>query len=569
MAVGEQKLLQPRYMAVPLFASYKGLELALKLRTELLGETITSEEESKMFNNIHEWGSDVIVRKVNELKGFYVKTGQIISTRVDIFPRQYTEKLAITQEKLDPLPASVVKDIVRNELLQGAELSEMFSSFDDTPLGSASIAQVHRAQLRDGRLVAVKVQRPNIASKLKADIANLKAFAKVVSPSLRLDYYKVFCELERTLQGELDFFQEAQNCLKVASAVCHSPRNRPLAPPVIVPLPLPGLISKHVLVLEYVNGTSLSTLAQRGGITPGSPEAAFLGEKLWGGLSRAYANMIFGGGIVHGDPHPGNILLTPQGDVVLLDCGQVKELPPSRRTSIAGIVIAALELETIMRTTGKDTQQAVNKERKEELEKKLDDMLKGLGVEFKADASPSCAAAITLMLFGAIDTPLPGGFEQGELSPLSPLAQVFSFPPDFVLLGRASVMLRGIAKRLGLQGGGLGGPWGQAAREVLGMEGMGVSGDYMLATREAHSPPVWAVSPPHLPSPLSRPPSLFREGREGSWRDVWRLWGEGCRVGQAILRRSVASFLDSILSPRAKKRLLGLWLRWRQVKGGV
>lgn len=159
-------------VAFPLFISYKGLAYYVNMKKNLLKETVTASDEEKLYNDLHEKGSQLIVDKIQELKGFYVKTGQIISTRVDIFPQQYTSKLAITQDQLDPLDAKTVKDVVRAELLNGAELSELFSEFDDEPLGSASIGQVHRAKLLDGRQVAVKVQRPGIEAKLlgKQDI---------------------------------------------------------------------------------------------------------------------------------------------------------------------------------------------------------------------------------------------------------------------------------------------------------------------------------------------------------------------------------------------------------------
>jgi hypothetical protein len=105
---------------------------------------------------------------------------QIISTRVDIFPPQYTSKLALLQDSLDPIDSEAVKDVVRKELLQGAPLSDLFEWFDDTPLGSASIAQVHKAKLLDGRVVAVKVQRPGIKDKLLGDIGNLITFALTI-----------------------------------------------------------------------------------------------------------------------------------------------------------------------------------------------------------------------------------------------------------------------------------------------------------------------------------------------------------------------------------------------------
>ena len=96
---------------------------------------------------------------------------------------------------------------MERELLLGEPLESIFTSFEDEPLGSASIAQVHAATLRDGRRVAVKVQRPNCEPKLKGDIANLKSFSRKLASALPVDYYTVFCELERALQGELDFLQ--------------------------------------------------------------------------------------------------------------------------------------------------------------------------------------------------------------------------------------------------------------------------------------------------------------------------------------------------------------------------
>lgn len=314
---------------IPLFSSYQFLKENLKLRRLILKSDIDTSMEEKMWDTIHEWGSDSIADVIKELKGFYVKTGQVISTRVDIFPTQYTSKLATLQDNLDPLDASVVREVISKDLLGGGDLSELFSDFDDTPLGSASIAQVHKAKLLDGRTVAVKVQRPGVEGKLLGDIANIKAFTKFIAGALPIDYYKICCELERTLVDELDFFHEAVNTQKVAAAVAHSPSNQLQTPSVIVPQPLPGLVCKTVMVLEYIDGVPLSKLAlemAERNVTRGSPESVLLGTKLLTALTDAYSSMIFGSGIIHGDPHPGNIFILKDGEVALIDCGQVKQM---------------------------------------------------------------------------------------------------------------------------------------------------------------------------------------------------------------------------------------------------
>jgi aarF domain-containing kinase len=352
--------------AVPLFILYRSLGDAIKLNNVSLGWKISSDE---LFDGLHDYGSDVIVEKIKDLKGYYIKTGQIISTRVDIFPSQYTTKLAITQDRLDPVSTDIIKNVVRRELLGGGELSELFQSFDEEPLGSASIAQVHRATLLNGRVVAVKVQRPGIRAKLMSDIRNLKLFSRALQRSLPIDYFKIFSELEKTLELELDFLHEAQATAKVAAAVAHAPNNRPQNPPVVVPLPMPGLVSTRVMVMEYIQGIPLSQLNEemtRRGVVGGSLESKVLGRKLLTALTDAYASMIFGSGIIHGDPHPGNIFVMEGGEVCLLDCGQVKQLSTEQRLRLAALIIQVRQWEVlseeVQRTTSAQRRAALQKE---------------------------------------------------------------------------------------------------------------------------------------------------------------------------------------------------------------
>ena len=419
---------------VPILAAYKAAEV----RAEYTGASEAATEA--VYEGLHDWGSDRLESAIQELKGFYVKTGQVISTRVDLFPEQYTSKLASLQDDLDPMPADQIKAVVVRELLQGDPLDSIFASFDDEPLGSASIAQVHAATLRDGRKVAVKVQRPNAEPKLRGDIANLKTFSQRLASALPVDYYTVFCELERALQGELDFLAEGQAAMKVHASVSHLADGTPAEPAVQVPLPIAGLSSRRVLVMDYVEGTPLNRLADKmaeRGIKPGSPESILAGRRILTQLTEAFGRMMLGAGFIHGDPHPGNIFVQEGAKVALIDCGQVKQIPTDFRLRLAEAILLVNEWQE----TGGSP----------ELIRLANEKMAGFGVTFLEDAKPEAAAALALLLFGDPDAPMPGGFSNAELSADSPIKAISSFPQELVLLGRATILIKGISKRLGIK----------------------------------------------------------------------------------------------------------------------
>mmetsp|Transcript_30809 Transcript_30809/g.46972 ORF Transcript_30809/g.46972 Transcript_30809/m.46972 type:complete len:608 (-) Transcript_30809:16-1839(-) len=426
---------------LPVLAAYKAKEVELDLRRKTGFNIPDTQEEEQMWADMDEWGSSRIAETIQEMKGFYVKTGQVISTRVDLFPEAYTSKLQELQDGIEAMPFDLVEKVVRQELLDGAPLSELFASFEETPLGSASIAQVHKATLLDGRTVAVKLQRPNVEPKLLGDVANLKRISKTLRDSLPVDYYTVFCELGDALINELDFLAEAQAMRKIDMAISHDTDGTSTSRPVGIPLPVGELVTKRVLVMDFVEGVPLNKLQEKlreRGIEPGSPESKIAGRRILDSLALAFGRMIFGAGFIHGDPHPGNIFIGEGAKVTLIDCGQFKALPRQQRLDVAEIVLAV-----------GDYQNAA-KEEQENTKRKLADLVRGFGVTFMEgkEEDDDLACSVALVLFGDADQTLPGGYSNNELSDESPIKQVASFPQELVLLGRATVLLKGIAKRL-------------------------------------------------------------------------------------------------------------------------
>lgn len=408
------------------------------------------------WHQTHEAGARTLSELISDLKGFHVKVGQVIATRQDLFPEEYSTELANMVDSVNPLPFPLVRRMVEKELLGDMPLGSVFQSFDPEPLGSASIAQVHRARLRDGREVAVKVQRPNIEPQLMSDIGALKGFSYATRSLFPVDYYTVTVELEEQLKDEFDFISEANSMDRIAEVLGRDGQQ----PCVVVPRSIPGLISERVLCMDFVPGVPLSKvreeLERRGiHIEPGSVAEQAFGRRLIKSLSDAFAQMIFGEGLFHADPHPGNVFVMPDGSTALIDFGQTKRLSFRFRKQIAELVVQVSSLE------GQDTNAIAEKELLA-----MERLAESMGVAFLPSAGRECALALALWLFDTSRSTLPGGYETNELSPKNPSRDVASFPRDFVLLCRTTLLIRGLAMKLGIRWS-LASAWREAALQLL------------------------------------------------------------------------------------------------------
>lgn len=238
---------------------------------------------------------------LGRLGGFYAKVGQMLASRPDLVPFAYARELSPLQDSMQPMPGPDVRHIVEQELLNGEPLEQHFSEFSFKPIGSASVAQVHRARLRSGQEVAVKVQRPLMENVMMGDAANLVAVSKTLRGQLNVDYYRVFTEMANQLVQEFDFAIEAE-AMDWTSSLLEN--EFPGGCPLRVPRSIPGLVSKRALCMTYVQGTPISRLGQNlslRGLSWRNVAARVAGKRLLSALTDAYAVMLLREGRFHGD----------------------------------------------------------------------------------------------------------------------------------------------------------------------------------------------------------------------------------------------------------------------------
>jgi predicted unusual protein kinase regulating ubiquinone biosynthesis (AarF/ABC1/UbiB family) len=261
----------------------------------------------------------------------FIKFGQLLSSRADLLPEPYLKALARLQDKVKPFPHAQVEEIIASEL--GIRISKAFSRFEEKHLAAASLGQVHRAALRDGRPVVVKVQRPEIRKQIADDFEVLEEIADFFDEHTdigrRYRFGKVLAEIKSSILQELDYQREASNLTTLSNNLKEFPH-------ILVPLPVLDFSSRSVLTMDYVSGikiTALSPIAQMD----------INGDVLAEELFKAYLKQVLIDGFFHADPHPGNVFLTDDGRIALLDLGMTGRLNSNMQENLLRLLLAISE----------------------------------------------------------------------------------------------------------------------------------------------------------------------------------------------------------------------------------
>ena len=261
----------------------------------------------------------------------YVKLGQLLSTRADLLPAPYIKALARLQDDVEPFSAEEAEEVFCTAV--GARPKDVFGTFDYTPIASASLGQVHRATLRDGRPVAVKLQRPGIRQQVVEDMDALEELAELIDHRTewgeRFGLAAMVDQFRRSLLRELDYRREAQNLLTLRENLASFDR-------IVVPEPIVDLSRATVLTMDLVDGRKINSL---GPLAMTDVDGPVLAEQLFG----AYLKQVLEDGFFHADPHPGNVYLTDGGDLALLDLGMVARVDEGMQDSLVKLLLAVSE----------------------------------------------------------------------------------------------------------------------------------------------------------------------------------------------------------------------------------
>ena len=364
----------------------------------------------------HARAAELILATALRMRGVIIKLCQAIATRADVFPPEFVERLKECHDAVPPKPFDVVRDAVEREL--GKPIGAVFSEFSETPIASASLAQVHGARLLDGTEVAVKVQYPDIEDIVRTDLRNMERACRIyewVDPQ-PMELLPLLRELTTHVGFELDMEREARSADRVREMFA---KDRG----VIVPKIHHELSTKRVLVMERVRGIKITekALIEAAGLDPAD---------VMQDLMRVYVQMVLAAGFFQADPHPGNLMVTLDKKLILLDFGLSKELPE-------GYGLGLFELMFSMMTLNESAMVRAFQE---------------LGFETKTGDTSTFLLIARRMLSRSESGAFEGEFTEEMTDELfeavreNPVVQV---PSDFVLVGRAFSLLSGIAHTLG------------------------------------------------------------------------------------------------------------------------
>ena len=280
---------------------------------------------------LHLRNAESVKPAILELKGLFIKLGQMLSILGNFLPEAFQKPLEALQDRIPPRPYSEVRERVIGEL--GKPPEELFASFEETPVASASIGQVHRATLPDGTEVAVKVQHVNIEHIAEVDLHIIRRLTALISwffDIKGMDH--MYTQVRQMIEEELDFAREATSMERIAENLAEEPH-------IAVPAVHRDYSTTRVLTTTWHTGAKVSNTAQL-------DEWGLERREIAARLLRAYCRMVFKDGFYHADPHPGNILIEPDGRVVLLDFGAVAALSQGLREGIPQLIEAAVKNDT-------------------------------------------------------------------------------------------------------------------------------------------------------------------------------------------------------------------------------
>ncbi|HBQ26518.1 MAG TPA: ABC transporter [Syntrophomonas sp.] len=263
-----------------------------------------------------------------EMGGLLIKLGQFLSTRVDILPRSSIDELAGLQDEVPAVEFAEIKEVIEAEF--ESSLEQVFAQFDSDVLASASLGQVHRGHLSNGNTVAIKVQRPGIDELVAIDLRAIYQVIKLIKIFTNwgqvIDLDAIFIEFKETVQDELDYVHEGHNAETIA-------RNSQDDPNIIIPKIYWDYTTRRVLTMEYLEGIKVTDhqLMEQNGIDRQSIAAKLL---------QTYVKQILIDGFYHADPHPGNLFVTPDGKLVMVDFGMTGSITPDLRETLIEMVFA-------------------------------------------------------------------------------------------------------------------------------------------------------------------------------------------------------------------------------------
>jgi predicted unusual protein kinase regulating ubiquinone biosynthesis (AarF/ABC1/UbiB family) len=378
---------------------------------------------------VHARNARRVERTIVELQGLFIKVGQLLSIMANFLPAEFRSGLSGLQDQVPPRPYSEIAERIEAEL--GQPVAALFDRFCEAPIASASLGQVHEAWLKDGAHVAVKVQHRDIDEIVRLDLTTIRRILAIVTwfvPVQGMDAY--YHQVRTMISEELDFLREARNIERIADNFTTDARMR-------FPRPVPGLGTTRVMVTSFVAGVKVGDVV--------ALEAQGVDRKaLAKQIVQVFCQQIFVDGVYHADPHPGNMLVGPDGELVLLDFGAVGELSPQMREGIPeflegvirrdteAIIKALRKMGFLARTASADVSEKVIEffHQRFQEEVKLDSFnLK----DIKIDPQKGIESLVDLrrMNIG-----------------LREISGAFHVPRDFVLLERTILLLTGVCTEL-------------------------------------------------------------------------------------------------------------------------